>query len=50
MDTITISLKQVVINVLEDYIEFMKNDQETQPQLIIDEKNERYLLIEIGWQ
>lgn len=38
MDTITISLKQAVINVLEDYIKFMKNDTQTQPKLIIDEK------------
>jgi|GEM_PF-2611681 hypothetical protein len=38
MDTITISLKQAVINVLEDYIKFMKNDPQTQPKLIIDEK------------
>lgn len=50
MDTATISLKQAVINVLEDYIEFLKNDPDSQPQLIIDEKNERYLLIEMGWQ
>ena len=50
MDTATISLKQAVINVLEDYIDFLKNDPDSKPQLIIDEKNDRYLLIEMGWQ
>lgn len=50
MDTATISLKQAIINVLEDYINFLKNDPYSQPQLIIDEKNDRYLLIEMGQQ
>lgn len=50
MDTATISLKQAVIKVLEDYIDFLKNDPDSQLQLIIDEKNDRYLLIEMGWQ
>jgi hypothetical protein len=50
MDTVIISLKQAIINVLEDYINFLKNDTDTKAQLIIDEKNDRYLLIEMGWQ
>jgi XisI protein len=46
MDT----LKQAVLSVLQDYREFLGNDPETQLELVVDEHNDHYLLIEIGWQ
>ena len=49
MDILNIELKQAIIKVLEDYIEYLGNDPETQSQLVIDETQNHYLLIEIGW-
>ncbi|MGK7918681.1 MAG: XisI protein [Trichodesmium sp.] len=50
MDTLNIELKEAIIKVLQDYIEYLGNDPEMQCQLIIDETRNHYLLIEIGWQ
>jgi hypothetical protein len=41
--------KQAIIKVLQDYLEFLGNDLESEIQLVIDETRDRYLLIEIGW-
>ena len=49
MDILNIELKQAIIKILEDYIEYLGNDPETQSQLVIDETQNHYLLIEIGW-
>ena len=46
MDT----LKQAVLSVLQTYLAFLGNDPDTQLQLIVDEQNHHYLLLEIGWQ
>lgn len=43
------ALKQITIKILEDYLEFLGNDPETELELVIDETNDRYLLIETGW-
>lgn len=42
-------LQNATIKVLQDYFEFLGNDSESELQLVIDEKNNHYLLIEIGW-
>lgn len=44
-----ITLKQKIIKVLQDYLEFLGNDPESKIQLVIDESQDHYLLIEIGW-
>jgi hypothetical protein len=50
MDTIVAhSLKKATIQVLQDYIEFLGNDPESELQLIIDEKHNHYLIVEVGW-
>ena len=50
MDTLNQThLKQAVIKVLQDYVEFLGNDPESDFQLIIDENKDHYLLMEIGW-
>ncbi len=50
MDTLNkLELKQAIIKVLQDYIEFLGNDPESEIQLVIDETQDHYLLIEIGW-
>lgn len=50
MDTLNkTALKQAIIKVLQDYLEFLDNDPESQIQLIIDEPQGHYLLVETGW-
>ena len=50
MDTLTHNqLKQAIIQILQEYLDFLGNDPESQLQLIIDEKNDHYLLLETVW-
>ena len=51
MDTLNkLALKQAIIQVLQDYLEFLGSDDESEFQLVIDEKQNHYLLVETGWQ
>ena len=51
MDTLDkLALKQAIIQVLHDYVEFLSNDDESELQLVIDENQDHYLLVETGWQ
>ena len=43
------ALKQAIIKVLQDYLEFLGSDPESTIQLVIDENQDHYLLIETGW-
>ena len=43
------TLKQAIIKVLQDYLEFLGHDPESEIQLVIDEAQEHYLLVETGW-
>ena len=46
MDT----LRQAILNVIQDYLDYLdNNDPETQLQIIADETNHHYFLFEIGW-
>lgn len=47
---ISVNLKQAVVSVLQSYIDFLGQDPTTELQLIEDEKNDHYLLVELGWQ
>ena len=50
MDTLNKThLKQGIIRVLQDYVEFLGDDPESDLQLIIDENKDHYLLVEVGW-
>ncbi|NEO30468.1 MAG: XisI protein [Symploca sp. SIO3C6] len=49
MDILNIDLKQAIVKVLQDYVEFLGKDPESGSQLVIDETQNHYLLIEIGW-
>ena len=42
-------LKQAIIKVLQDYLEFLGHDPESEIQLVIDEAQDHYLLVETGW-
>jgi hypothetical protein len=50
MDTLSTILKQAILQVLQDYRDFLGADPETHLQLILDEANNHYLLTEVGWQ
>jgi hypothetical protein len=50
MDSITTQqLQQASIKVLRGYHDFLGNDPESELQLIFDENNHHYLLLEAGW-
>lgn len=44
------SFQQAIINVVQDYLEFIGKDMDNEIQLIIDEKQHHYLLVETGWE
>jgi hypothetical protein len=51
MDTLTKkNLEEAVIKVLEDYLDFLGHDPDSNIELIIDKNKAHYLLVEIGWQ
>lgn len=51
MDTLNRNhLEQAIITVLQDYLKFLGKDLDNEIQLIIDEKQKHYLLVETGWQ
>lgn len=50
MDTQDLRLKHAIVKVLQEYIDFLGQDPDTEMQLVADEKNDHYLLIELGWQ
>lgn len=42
-------LKQAAIQVIQDYYDFLGSDPDSELQMVIDEKNHHYLLLETGW-
>jgi hypothetical protein len=44
------SLKQAILKVLQDYQNYLKDVPDMNLQLIADEKNHHYLLLEASWQ
>jgi hypothetical protein len=50
MDALNVQqLQQISTKVLQDYLEFLGDDPESELQLIIDENRHHYLLLETGW-
>lgn len=50
MDTIKINYQTAIQQLFTQYIEFLGNSEDTQLEQIIDPKNQRYLLVEVGWE
>jgi hypothetical protein len=50
MDTPNLNLKRAILNALQEYIDFLGPDPDTEMQRVVDEKGDHYLLIELGWQ
>ena len=44
------TLEEAITKVLQDYLEFLGNDPDSEIELIIDQDRTHYLLVEIGWQ
>ena len=50
MATQLVTLQQKIIQVLQDYLDFISGDPDTNAYLTLDKENHHYLLIETGWQ
>ena len=50
MDTLIHEYRQVIEKTLQEYADFLDNDRQVQVELILDEKRDRYVLVETGWQ
>lgn len=50
MDSLNNQYRQVIIKILQDYADFLDNEQQVQVELVLDEKRDRYLLVEVGWE
>ena len=50
MDSLTNQYCQIIKKILEEYADFLGNDEQVKVELVLDEKNDRYLLVETGWK
>ena len=50
MDSLTNQYRQIIKKILEEYADFLGNDEQVKVELVLDEKNDRYLLVETGWK
>lgn len=50
MDSLIQTMRQAIIQLLQDYQEFLKNDPEVTSELVLDINQDRYILVEMGWQ
>ncbi|MBD2094275.1 XisI protein [Trichocoleus sp. FACHB-591] len=49
MDSLTTKYRGIVEQVLQEYADFLGQDDQVQKELIFDQNRDRYLLIETGW-
>jgi hypothetical protein len=50
MDSINIQYRNIVEQIMQEYIDFLGSDDEVQAELVFDRDRDRYLLVETGWQ
>ena len=50
MDSITTKYRAIVEQALQEYADFLGQDDQIQQELIFDHNRDRYLLVETGWQ
>ncbi|GAA6615302.1 element excision factor XisI family protein [Scytonema sp. NUACC26] len=48
MDSLNTEYRSIIVKILQDYADFMGNDEEIQVELVFDRERDRYLLIETG--
>jgi XisI protein len=49
MDSINLQSRDIAEKILQEYIDFLGNDDLAEVKLVLDEKRDRYLLVETGW-
>ncbi|MEM9542248.1 MAG: XisI protein [Cyanobacteria bacterium P01_E01_bin.42] len=50
MDTLTLTLHEAIVRVLQEFREFLGDDPDAIVQLVLDSESQHYLLVETGWQ
>jgi hypothetical protein len=50
MDSLNAQHRDIVEKILQDYADFLGNDEYAQIELVFDRERDRYLLVETGWQ
>jgi hypothetical protein len=50
MGSLIAQCRQIVEKILQDYADFLDTDRQIQIELVLDQKRDRYLLVETGWQ
>lgn len=50
MGSLISQYRQIVEKILQDYADFLDTDRQIQIELVLDQKRDRYLLVETGWQ
>lgn len=50
MNSLTLQYRDTVEKILQDYADFLDNDEQVQVELVFDRERNRYLLVEAGWQ
>jgi hypothetical protein len=50
MASLIAQYRQIIEKILQDYANFLDTDHQIQIELVLDQKRDRYLLVETGWQ
>lgn len=50
MDSIAEKYRQIIEKLLQEYADFLGQDESIQQELVFDRDRNRYLLLETGWQ
>ncbi len=50
MDSLKTLYRAIIKKIFQDYIDFMGKEEGVEFELILDTENDRYLLVEVGWQ
>lgn len=50
MDSIMTQYRSIVEQVLRDYAAFLGGDDQVEVELVLDREQDRYLLVEVGWE
>ena len=50
MGSVNSDYRQIIENLLREYVDFLDQDDAIQQELVFDREHDRYLLVETGWQ
>jgi hypothetical protein len=50
MDSLKASYRDAIHKVFQDYIDFLGEEEGVELQVVWDQQNDRYLIVEVGWQ